>query len=81
MNLFPLPLRRTAKAVNDHPQAGCVTFSKTRHSSVFVIPGLTRNPLFFQSITLLDAGSVIPDLIRDRHDRHKLDAFLNYDTA
>jgi hypothetical protein len=45
------------------------------------MPGLTRNPLLFQRSTLLDAGSVIPDLIRDRHDRHKLYAFLNYDTA
>jgi hypothetical protein len=46
----------------------CVVIGKTTHIGVFVIPGLTRNPLFFQSFTLLDAGSVIPDLIRDRHD-------------
>jgi hypothetical protein len=47
----------------------------------FVIPGLTRNPVLFQIVTVLDAGSVIPDLIRDRHDGQKLNAFLNYDTA
>ena len=35
---------------------------------LFVIPGLTRNPEFSQIVKLLDAGSVIPDLIRDRHD-------------
>jgi hypothetical protein len=29
----------------------------------------------------LDAGSVIPDLIRDRHDKQKLNTFSNYDTA
>jgi hypothetical protein len=28
-----------------------------RKTGQFVIPGLTRNPLFFQSITLMDAGS------------------------
>jgi hypothetical protein len=37
--------------------------------AVFVIPGLIRNPVIFQNITLLDAGSVIPDAIRNRHDR------------
>ena len=30
---------------------------------------------------ILDAGSVIPDLIRDRHDEQKFDALLNFDTA
>jgi hypothetical protein len=29
----------------------------------------------------VDSGSVIPDLIRDRHDVQKLAAFLYYDTA
>jgi hypothetical protein len=29
----------------------------------------------------LDAGSVIPDPIRDRHDGQKTSGFLNYDTA
>jgi hypothetical protein len=50
-----------------HPHSGCVTIGKTMHIGVFVIPGLTRNPLFFQSFTLLDAGSVIPvpDQVRD----------------
>jgi hypothetical protein len=37
----------------------------------FVIPDLIRNPVLFQDITLLGAGSVIPDLIRDRHDGQK----------
>jgi hypothetical protein len=37
--------------------------------------------LLYQSATLLDAESVIPDLIRNRHDNHKLDTFLNYDTV
>ena len=30
---------------------------QTTHFCVFVIPGLTRNPLLFHSMTLLDAGS------------------------
>jgi len=34
-----------------------------------------------QSVTVLDAGSVIPDLIRDRHDGQKSKAVLNYGTA
>jgi hypothetical protein len=38
-------------------ERGCVTIDKTAHSAVFVIPGLTRNPAFFPTITLLDAGS------------------------
>jgi len=46
-----------------------------------VIPGLSRNPVSFDGVTLLDAGSVITDLIRDRHDGQKSDAFLNYDTV
>jgi hypothetical protein len=37
--------------------------------------------MLFHVFTLLDAGSVIPDLIRDRHDKHELNAFLNYGTA
>jgi hypothetical protein len=31
--------------------ADCVTIGKTTHIGVFVIPGLTRNPLFFQSFS------------------------------
>jgi len=46
----------------------------------FVIPGLTRNPDLFHGVRLLDAGWVIPDLFRDRHERQKLSAFLIYDT-
>ena len=46
-----------------------------------VIPGLTRNPVYFQTAQLLDAGSVIPDLIRDRHDDQNYGTFLNCDTA
>jgi len=34
-----------------------------------------------QSTTLRDAGSVIPDLIRDRHDGQDLSVFSNYDTV
>jgi hypothetical protein len=37
--------------------------------------------VLFQRLALLDAGSVIPDLIRDRHDRQKLNTILNYDTV
>jgi hypothetical protein len=33
--------------------------------------------VLFQSIPLPDAGSVILNLIRDRHDGQKLSAFLN----
>jgi hypothetical protein len=36
---------------------GCVVFGKTTHIAVFVIPRLTRNPFYFQSLTLPDAGS------------------------
>jgi hypothetical protein len=43
--------------VNDHPQTGCVAIGKTNPITVFVIPGLTRNPSLYQSVTLLDAGS------------------------
>ncbi len=35
----------------------CVAIGRTTHIGVFVIPGLTRNPVLFQSLTLLDAGS------------------------
>ena len=35
----------------------CVAISQTANIRLFVIPGLTRNPLFFQRPTLLDAGS------------------------
>jgi hypothetical protein len=46
--------------VNCHSgETDCVAIGKTTHIAVFVIPGLTRNPVFFQSVTLLDAGSVI----------------------
>jgi hypothetical protein len=48
---------------------------------LFVIPGLIRNPVLFQSFAVLDAGSIIPDLIRDRHDGQKSNALLNFDTA
>ena len=34
-----------------------------------------------QEVSDLDAGPVIPDLIRDRHDKQKLNTFSNYDTA
>jgi hypothetical protein len=43
--------------VNDHPQRDFVAIGKTNHITVFVIPGLIRNPLLYQSVTLLDAGS------------------------
>jgi hypothetical protein len=35
----------------------CVAIDKNLHIAVFVIPGLTRNPVLFQSMALLDAGS------------------------
>ena len=37
----------------------------------FCHSGLDPESIFFQGFTLLDAGSVIPGLIRDRHDRHQ----------
>jgi len=55
--------------------------NKISQFAVFVIPGLTRNPVLFESHTELDAGSVILDLIRDRHDKQKLNTILNYDTV
>jgi hypothetical protein len=36
---------------------GCVTIGKATQTYVFVIPGLTRNPVFFQIVVFLDAGS------------------------
>jgi hypothetical protein len=60
---------------------GCVTIVKITHHPIFVIPGLTRNPVFFQPVLTLDAGSVILDSIQDRHDEQKSDDFLYYDTA
>jgi len=44
------------------------------HIGVFVIPGLTRNPLFFQVLRYW-----MPD--QARHDKQKLNTFSNYDTA
>jgi hypothetical protein len=35
----------------------CVAIFKTSHGSFFVIPGLTRNPVYLQSIQLLDIYS------------------------
>jgi len=35
--------------------------------------------VLFQCFVPLDAGSVIPDLIRDRHDGQKLGVSLDYD--
>ncbi len=37
--------------------------------------------MLIQWLTILDAGSVIPDLIRDRHDGQKFSILLNYDTV
>jgi hypothetical protein len=34
-----------------------VAIDKDSYIAVFVIPGLTRNPVLLQSITALDAGS------------------------
>jgi hypothetical protein len=52
--------------------ADCDMIDKNTNIAVFVIPGLTRNPLFFQFFT-----HWMPDQVR--HDRQKLNAFLNYD--
>ena len=38
-------------------QRDCVAISKTSLIGVFVIPGLTRNPVHFRRVALLDAGS------------------------
>jgi len=35
----------------------CVAIDKTTHISLIVIPGLTRNPVLIQWLTILDAGS------------------------
>ncbi len=63
------------------PLRGCVIIDKTMHHPLFVIPGLTRNPVLFQTVLTLDAGSVILDLIQDRHDDQNYATFLNYDKA
>jgi hypothetical protein len=65
--LLPLSAKDLWPINSSHPLSNYVAIGKTNHITVFVIPGLTRNPLLYQSVTLLDAGSVIPDLIRDRH--------------
>ena len=36
---------------------GCVTIVKNTYHPIFVIPGLTRNPVSFQADAQLDAGS------------------------
>ena len=36
---------------------GCVVIVETTYSPILVIPGLTRNPVSFQIVQLLDAGS------------------------
>lgn len=41
----------------------------------------SRNPLIFQFLTLLDAGSVISNLIQDRHDCRINHLNLYCDTA
>jgi hypothetical protein len=41
-----------------------------------VIPDLIRNPVLFDRFSELDAGSVIPDLIRDRHDIRATSAYV-----
>jgi hypothetical protein len=55
-------------------EAACGAIVKITDIRVFVILGLTRNPVHFGLFTLLDAGSVIPDLIRDWHDGQKIEA-------
>jgi len=41
-----------------HSRAGdYVTIVKTTDNPIFVIPGLTRNPVSFQAVARLDAGS------------------------
>jgi hypothetical protein len=37
--------------------ADCVAIVKTKRIAVFVIPGLTRNPVLFERLGLLDTGS------------------------
>jgi len=45
------------KDVLDSRLPDCAAIVKTPHIRVFVIPGLTRNPVLFRYFTLLDAGS------------------------
>ncbi|MHC4459288.1 MAG: hypothetical protein ACYS0I_19780 [Planctomycetota bacterium] len=47
LGLSPLEADKMEFGVNDQPQTDGVTIGKTTHIGVFVIPGLTRNPLFF----------------------------------
>jgi hypothetical protein len=46
----------------------CVATGKTMHIRLFVIPGSTRNPLFFSVLSYW-----MPDQVR--HDRHKFNVF------
>jgi hypothetical protein len=39
------------------PVGDCVANVKTTHQPIFVIPGSTRNPVLFQTVLTLDAGS------------------------
>ena len=43
--------------VKNRVQRGCVMIGKIMRIGIFVIPGLTRNPVYFHSVVLLDAGS------------------------
>ena len=68
----PLPVHRAAQAVRattaavatecfgsqveNRVQRGCVIIGKIMRIGIFVIPGLTRNPVHFHSVVLLDAG-------------------------
>ena len=49
MSLFPFS--------GQSGETDCVVIGKTTHIPIFVIPGLTRNPVLLQMVMLLDAGS------------------------
>jgi hypothetical protein len=51
------PREITGETLVHQKYAGCVIIGKNTNIAVFVIPGLNRNPLFLQIVTLLDAGS------------------------
>jgi hypothetical protein len=55
-----------------------VSYLSKQHMLLFCHSGLDPESSFFQILMLLDAGSVIPDLIRDRHDGLKLKVDLRF---
>jgi hypothetical protein len=53
----PAADEKADKRILDSRLRECVTFARTLYMHFFVIPGLSRNPVLFQRVIQLDAGS------------------------